>query len=346
MTEDKGILIRNIYHMLSYAFQELKKNNYERVAGEEFEHIHDLFAEILSCGISYLLKQGLHKEYMPTLESLTTLKGKLNVNGTIRQRLMNRHKLACDYDNFSEDCLFNRILKSTCMALISHSEVKAFRKKSLRKLMLFYSNVHAIDLGNVSWSSLRFDRNSRTYQMLLYICYFISKDLLLTTDTGKYAVNAFSDENMSRLFEKFILEYYRRHYPKLRAEAGLIDWNVQEEKSDTLILPKMKADVMLHFFHRTLIIDAKYYGKTMQQNFDKKSVHSNNLYQIQSYIINLDKEHSGCVDGMLLYAKTQESVVPDNKIVLHDGNTIYFRTLDLNQPFEDIKRQLDCLVIV
>jgi len=47
MTNDKGILIRNIYYMLTYAFQVLKQNNYEDVASEEFEHIQDLFAAIL-----------------------------------------------------------------------------------------------------------------------------------------------------------------------------------------------------------------------------------------------------------------------------------------------------------
>ena len=41
MTIDKGIFIRNIYYMLTYAFQELKQNNYEEIAGEEFEEIHD-----------------------------------------------------------------------------------------------------------------------------------------------------------------------------------------------------------------------------------------------------------------------------------------------------------------
>lgn len=66
MTIDKGIFIRNIYYMLTYAFQELKQNNYEEIAGEEFEEIHDLFAEILLRGISFQLKQGLHKEY-PTI---------------------------------------------------------------------------------------------------------------------------------------------------------------------------------------------------------------------------------------------------------------------------------------
>ena len=35
MTNDKGILIRNIYYMLAYAFQELRQNNYAEIAGEE-----------------------------------------------------------------------------------------------------------------------------------------------------------------------------------------------------------------------------------------------------------------------------------------------------------------------
>lgn len=79
MTIDKGIFIRNIYYMLTYAFQELKQNNYEEIAGEEFDEIHDLFAEILLRGISFQLKQGLHKEYISCHGSLSTLKGKLDI---------------------------------------------------------------------------------------------------------------------------------------------------------------------------------------------------------------------------------------------------------------------------
>ena len=46
MTNDKNILIKNIYYMLAYAFQVLKRNNYANIASEKFEHIEDLFAQI------------------------------------------------------------------------------------------------------------------------------------------------------------------------------------------------------------------------------------------------------------------------------------------------------------
>ena len=57
MTNDKGILIKNIYYMLSYAFQILKQGDYEKVAAEKFDKINDLFAAILVKGVSRQLKQ-------------------------------------------------------------------------------------------------------------------------------------------------------------------------------------------------------------------------------------------------------------------------------------------------
>ena len=206
MTEDKGIFIRNIYYMLTYAFHELRQNNYEYIAGEEFENVHDLFAEILSCGISFLLKQGLHREYVSKNESLTTLRGKLDINGTIRERISQKTKLSCEYDEYSENCEFNQILKSTCIALINHNEVKSQRKKTLRRLMLFFNNVNTINLDSVIWKRLRFDRNTRTYQMLLYLCYFVVSDILLTTDRGDYRMKQFSDENMDTELPKMLDE--------------------------------------------------------------------------------------------------------------------------------------------
>ena len=95
MTIDKGIFIRNIYYMLTYAFQELKQNNYEEIAGEEFEEIHDLFAEILLRGISFQLKQGLHKEYISCHGSLSTLKGKLDICGTVNNLMRKQQKIDC-----------------------------------------------------------------------------------------------------------------------------------------------------------------------------------------------------------------------------------------------------------
>jgi 5-methylcytosine-specific restriction enzyme subunit McrC len=167
----------------------------------------------------------------------------------------------------------------------------------------------------------------------------------MTTEKGKYPMMTFTDEHMNRLFEKFILEYYKKEFPQLKAEAKQISWAIDDTISTNELLPIMQTDIMLHFKNgKTLIIDAKYYGQTMQYHFNKATIHSHNLYQIHTYVINQDKNHEGNVDGMLLYAKTEEEITPNGQIHLNDGNVISFKTLDLNQDFHQIKKRLNSFI--
>ena len=126
--------------------------------------------------------------------------------------------------------------------------------------------------------------------------------------------------------------------------AAQVDWNIEKEQSSTNILPIMQTDILLTIGERTLIIDTKYYTRTMQKQFDKSTIHSNNLFQIHTYVTEYDEDHTGKVDGMLLYAKTQEDIVPDGQMKRKDGNFIYFKTLDLNNDFEGIKERLDSFI--
>jgi 5-methylcytosine-specific restriction enzyme subunit McrC len=344
MTEDKGILIRNIYYMLAYAFQELRQNNYTEIAGEKFDDIYDLFAEILARGISYQLKQGLYREYVAKNESMQTVKGKINISGTILNRMRNNQQIVCDYDELSENNIYNRILLTTATTLINHSDVKKEKKSKLKQLMLFFQNVQPIDIHTIRWNTLRFDRNNKNYRMLLYLCYFITSEWLMTTEEGKFKMRGFSDDHMCRLFEKFVLEYYKKHHPELKANAAQIGWNIVEESTDTSVLPIMQSDVLLSLGERTLIIDTKYYSKIMQQQYGKEKLRTAHLYQINTYVTQYDKNHQFNVDGMLLYAKTKEDVIDDTQVTLQDGYKLYVRSLDLNTDFDTIKKRLDSFI--
>lgn len=341
MINDKGILIRNIYYMLSYAFQELRKNNYDDISKEDFEHIQDLFAEILYKGISHQLKQGLYREYLERHDTLPVLRGKLDLNETIKNRVKRKQVVSCEFDELSEDNTLNQILKTTAGILIQEKMVSTKRKKQLRSLMPFFDRVSAINPFHIHWNMLRFQRNNQTYKMLINICYFILDGILMTTEAGIYKMATFSEEHMNKLFEKFVLEYYRVHHKELSACSDHIQWNITNQEEAIIdFLPSMKTDITLHKGSRTLIIDTKYYGRMMQEQFNKQTIHSGNLYQIFTYVKNLDKDSTGLVSGMLLYARTQESTVPD--LDAHFGpNRIMVRTLDLNQKFEWIRKQLD-----
>ena len=107
----------------------------------------------------------------------------------------------------------------------------------------------------------------------------------------------------------------------------------------------MQSDIHFQKENTVLIIDAKYYTNTTQVQFDKHTLHSNNLYQIFTYVKNREYQfgdEENKVSGMLLYAKTDEEIQPDNVYQMH-GNQSSVRTLDLNKPFSDIAKQLNTI---
>ena len=345
MTINKNIPIKNIYYMLTYAFKELKHNNYEYIAGESFDNIYDLFAEIISKGVSYLLKQGLHKEYIIREDTIPTLKGKLNLSATIKERIAKRTRLACEYDELTINNIYNKIIKTTVGILLNKSDVKAGRKRELRKLMLYFDGIDEIVPSLVRWNQLRYDRNSRTYQMIHSLCYFILQSLLLSTEEGNAKMPQFSDEHMNLLFQRFVMEYYKKHHPEYRAVAKQIKWNFSESSiSSSSFLPIMQSDITITLGERTLIIDTKYYSKNLQEYYGKLTISSPNFYQIHTYVMNEDKGHTGKVDGMLLYARTLADIQPDGDFTTNDGNKLMVRTLDLSKDFEDIKTDLETLI--
>lgn len=331
--------------MLSYAFQILKQSNYENVEAEEFDKIQDLFTAILAKGVAKQLKQGLYREYITQHETLSVMRGKLDMTETIKNRIQRKQKLACEFDELSENNLFNQILKTTMHYLVRDKGVTNEHKLVLKKLLVFFDSVSLLEPSSIEWGRLHYQRNNRNYEMLLNICYFVLDGMLQTTEKGDYKMGTFSDEHMARLYEKFILEYYRQHHTYLsEIKAAQVKWDLQGENDEVMIrfLPVMQTDIFLRFNENILILDAKYYGKTLQKQFDKYSLHSGNVYQIFTYVKNQDKNNTGNVSGLLVYAKTEEEITPDC-IFNMGGNRIGAKTLDLNKDFKLIAKQLDSI---
>lgn len=342
MIQNNHIAVKNIYYMLSYAFQALDPDDEADMAPEAFENVHNLFAAILSRGIGAQLKQGLYRTYMTRREDLSTLRGRIDMSGTIRNRLARRQALACEYDELSEDNLFNRILKTTALLLLRHGQVEPVFKDALRRALLYFSGVGTVEPQSIRWADIRFRRGNRSYRLLLGICQLTLEGLLLTTEKGERRLASFiDDQRMCRLYEKFLLEYYLRHHPALSPRAAQIPWALDDDCR--ALLPVMQTDITLQRGSDVLIIDAKYYSHTLQSQFDRHTVHSNNLYQIFTYVKNRayafgDQPHS--VSGLLLYARTDEAVQPDAAYAMH-GSRISVGTLDLNRPFAEIRCRLD-----
>ncbi len=369
--KNKKIFVKNIYYMLSYVFDYFREDSYRKIQGEDFEDAKDLFAALLIKEVSRQLKQGLYKEYVNKREILQTVRGKVipYETLTLQMRERGREKIVCEFDDLSENNKWNQILKTTLYFLSREKEVTDKRRQQIRKLLLFFEHIDVLNPRQISWRQLQVARGNRSYEILMNLCYFVLDGLILNEEDGSYKMQILSENHMERLYEKFVLAYYQRHYRDLdEVRARQIRWKLDEdsewdaqrvgkkekeknssEKERDLeflpFLPVMKTDITLRKGNKVLIIDTKYYQNNLQEQYGRKKIHSDNLYQIFAYVKNLAAQEGGDVEvsGLLLYAKTEGENVPDCGYRM-SGNWIGVRTLDLGVEFEKIRERLDEIV--
>lgn len=335
------IRVQNIYYMLAYAFQCLNEKDEKRYSGERFDYAADLFALILANGVSKQIKKGLFKEYVTYSEELASPRGRIRLADTINKLAAQQKVTVCDVDEFIENTYANQIIKTVLLMLIRSDEVKNATKKKLKSFLPYFQQVTETDIKHITWNRFTYNRNNSSYRMMMYICQLIIDGMIMGEgDENQYRLKEFvDDQEMHKLYEKFILEYYRKHYPQFRVSQSQIDWNLDNDVRT--LLPRMRSDIMIEYKGKTLIIDAKFYDDSLQTNtqYGNKTIHSHNLYQIYAYVKNKDRLSDKSVSGMLLYANT-EGQNPNVEYMM-DGSKISVKTLDLNCPFDVVRKQLD-----
>ena len=337
------IRIQNIYYMLAYAFQVLHDQGYKDVATEDFENTAELLSAILCRGVSVQIKRGLCRQYITNEEPLSSPRGKIEIGESIKTQAIRKKQLVCAYDEFSVDAYTNRIIKTT-MELLLRANISRPRKKELRKLLILFDEVSVLETHNINWE-IQYDRNNQTYRMIIAVCQLVIKGLLQTTADGSTRIMDYADEQtMARLYEKFILGYFQREHPDIRTYSPQITWQVTDGNRN--LLPTMQSDIVISNkkTKKTLIIDAKFYSHNMQMRtpYMTQTLHSGNLYQIFAYVKNWDAAPDETISGMLLYARTDDTIQPDNDYQI-SGNQISVKTLDLNSDFTVIAAQLDSI---
>ena len=340
--------VKNIYYMLSYVYQRLSREGYRKLATEDFDNIQNLLACIIEKEVTRLIKGGLSQEYVEFEELTGIPKGKIDFTESIKNMAFQQRKAICHYEIYSENNLYNQIIKTTLLLLIRSKHIDNKIKKDMKKIILYFSNVDEIDCYSIKWNNLSYHRKFQSYHILINMCYMVIRGLLLTTEDGAYRLAEYMDpEKEYRLFQKFVFAYIKKEHSDLIVKAPHIEWDLDCTPAPMYfdLLPQMETDIVIEYGKRTLIIDTKYYDRMLQSRntSSKKTFISNNLYQIFSYVKNYETSDRRSISGMLLYAQTDEGIEPDYTYEM-SGNKISIKSLDLNKEWSEISLQLDNMV--
>jgi 5-methylcytosine-specific restriction enzyme subunit McrC len=337
------IPIKNLYYLLSYAWNKLELGNKMKLNEDDFKSSTNLFARVFDNILGILIKRGLDKNYIEKNEKIRGIKGKIDFNRTIKSLSHLDRKFYCEFDEFSANIIPNKIIKATLKLLIS-SKIDRELKKSLKRKILSLSEVNDIELTNIHFRKTVIDRNNSYYQFIIQICKLIFDSTTLDEETGNKVFKEFfgTDKQFAALFESFVLNFYKKHLPRKKYKvkgSEIINWDMEELRHE--LFPIMKTDITVETSDKKTIIDAKFYKDIFAYNYEKPKFHSNNLYQIYAYIKNYRNEEKKTVEGILLYPTTKQEVHSNHLI---GGHNFRLMTINLNQDWRNIEEDLISII--
>ena len=182
MTEQSKIPIRNIYYMLCYAWNVLDQSERMEVGSERFENIYNLLARLYDNGLNILIKQGLNRYYKLQSKATSTLEGKIKISESIKQHTLSNTQMVCEYEDYTDDIIFNQIIKRTIEILVKSPNLDPSLKNKLFKKKLYFTNISDIELSKPLFKQIRYNRNNYQYRLLMNISEFIYLGLITTED--------------------------------------------------------------------------------------------------------------------------------------------------------------------
>ncbi len=334
------IPISNVYYLLAYAWGLMSPQGFRRLAQEPFKNAEDLLATLFLQSLRPYLVKGLPSEFLSYKNETSSLHGKFYFEDSIKQGLLAKHQLICSEERLEPEQLLSQVVKTT-LEILSTQELTPLHQKQVERWKQRLKKVPKLEVSaSIPWAWLTKGRKKKEIT-LCNVCRLILEGNIQTPQQGKLFLEELLDEkSMPKLYEKFLLGYFQIEHPQLHPSSPQIRWVIQEGQDP--FLPRMQTDVVLRKKNHILILDAKYYSNLLQHSpfGQKETLHSAHLYQLFAYLKNWPVQENQKVDGLLLYAKSDQGI-DLNQCYQLNGHTLQVKTLDLNLPFEDIAKTLD-----
>lgn len=259
-----------------------------------------------------LIHKGLRSEYILQEENQPFLKGKLKLSEHIKRNYIHKERFYVEYDEYLQDRVENRLLKSTINFLLKHTN-DYDNKKALRQQLFVFDEISFSTNYEIDFKKVNLHRGMEHYEKAMRF----AEVFLLRNSFSSVSGN---DNVFSMLFPmETVFEKYMEHVlENSKEELGIKEIHTNgfkgKHKEDWLLengecrMINQKPDYLLEMENKKLIVcDAKWKLFDVNENETKDcstmSLSSSDVYQIFSY---LNYYESTCNTAYIFAPKTDE----------------------------------------
>lgn len=278
--------LKNVFFLLGYGV-ELTSWAEEQFPYEREPDLLEVVARIFEAEVSRAARQGLVRGYQARYETLTTLRGRIDIAGQIRARQDRPFPLECSFEEYTEDIEINRVIKAALKRCLQIPALNSDLIRMLRFRYRFFEAVASLGYDPRAIPEVNFSRLNEHWRPATELARLILSRESLRDEAGKVLGISFTVD-MNTLFERFIEKVVGQE-----ARAAGLQLIAQAPRRLSANVP-IKPDLVLRAGGADLAVgDAKY------KEPDNERPLNEDLYQLLAYCVSL-----GLKSGLLIYSGT------------------------------------------
>ena len=245
------------------------------------------------------IHKGMVRRYQSRSENLTMQRGRLSVTEQIRHNLARPDRLACIFDEFTENTPLNHALKAALRVLNKVAKTQE-NQRNIAELMFCFQDVDDVAPSGINWNLAATNRLSARYKPVLALArlFIRGKSPDIVTGSGDGFALLF---DMNQLFERYVGVIAKRVFGAEGLTVSLqgpVRYLAEHDNGSPAF--QLRPDIVVHQADKVaFVIDTKW--KRLEEQAYREGVATADIYQMFAYSSRYLSE-----DVVLLYPHHKE----------------------------------------
>lgn len=340
--------VANLLRMAFYAGDLLEEFEECEAAHDDGCHFVELLGRMLANAASRIRRRGYGRGYHEEIECSSSPRGRILLSASIATAAVASGRLHHLHDEFSEDCIDNRVLKCAVQSLLAGPMRSCLREETesdLEAIRADLASVQHVRLNRRLFASLPRGPAGRRYRVVRFVARILSERLQPDAEqAGSWAIELVQDaRRMRAVFERFVGRFARHHLPReVRVLRPRYTWNHDEGARVDPRVPILVPDAVLRGKERARVVECKYTPRLLEHGPHDAIARLRSAHLLQLFGYLAAEARRGCpVSGLLVYPRVGDAM----RVDLHLGSfPTTVATIDLSRPWREVVTDLTSLL--
>jgi len=231
-------------------------------------HLLEIFITMFLEELTLLVKRGIKSDYLAREENTRVLKGRLKIGDHIRHNIVHKERFAVEFDEYDQNRIENRLIKTTLQFLYKKSS-NSLNVKRIREFLFVFDDIDPVHDFKSAFAKVKMDRQMKEYERVIrWSRLFLNNESFSSFSGNSVAFALLFD--MNKVFEDFVAHHLRKIGHSV--ETQLREKSLIEQPSPKFAL---RPDLRIN---GTIIADTKW--KVIA---DSRDISQADLYQLFAY---------------------------------------------------------------